>query len=85
MADVVQGRLDEAAADLIVAKTHVETALPDRRHLQAAIASAKRRGRGYHFEADPVLVDAAGASRRISLLGRRTLAVSPRSPGLRRR
>ena len=54
MADVV-GRPDEAAADLIVARTHGETAPPDRRHLQAAIASAKRRGRGYHLEADPIL------------------------------
>jgi hypothetical protein len=45
MADVVQERVDEAAADLVVAETHVETAPPDRRrHLQVAIAPAKRRG-----------------------------------------
>jgi hypothetical protein len=31
MADVVQERVDEAAADLVVAGTHVETAPPDRR------------------------------------------------------
>jgi len=38
MADVVQGHLDEAAADLVVAETYVETAPPDRRrHLQVAI------------------------------------------------
>jgi hypothetical protein len=29
MADVVQERVDEAAADLVVAETHVETAPPD--------------------------------------------------------
>jgi LuxR family transcriptional regulator, maltose regulon positive regulatory protein len=48
--DVVQGRLDEAAAHLAVAETYVETAPPDRqRRLQVAIASlklslARRRG-----------------------------------------
>jgi LuxR family maltose regulon positive regulatory protein len=50
--DLVQGRLDEAAAHLAVAETYAETAPPDRQHrLQAAIASlrlslARRRG---HF------------------------------------
>ncbi len=50
--DLVQGRLDEAAAHLAVAGTHAETAPPDRqRHLRVAIASlrlslARRRG---HF------------------------------------
>jgi LuxR family maltose regulon positive regulatory protein len=48
--DVVQGRLDEAAAHLVVAETYAETAPPDRqRRLQMAIASlklslARRRG-----------------------------------------
>ena len=48
--DVVQGRLDEAAAHLVVAETYAETAPPDRqRRLQLAIASlklslARRRG-----------------------------------------
>ena len=48
--DLVQGRLDEAAAHLAVAETYVETAPPDRqRRLQVAIASlklslARRRG-----------------------------------------
>jgi LuxR family transcriptional regulator, maltose regulon positive regulatory protein len=48
--DLVQGRLDEAAAHLAVAETHVETAPPDRqRRLRVAIASlklslARRRG-----------------------------------------
>jgi len=37
--------VDEAAAGLVVAGTHAETAPPDRRrHLQVAIASAKQRG-----------------------------------------
>ena len=50
MADVVQGRLDEAAAYLAVAETYAETAPPDRqRRLRVAIASlklslARRRG-----------------------------------------
>ncbi len=50
--DVVQGRLDEAAAHLAVAETYAETARPDRqRRLEVAIASlklslARRRG---HF------------------------------------
>jgi LuxR family transcriptional regulator, maltose regulon positive regulatory protein len=50
--DLVQGRLDEAAAHLAVAETYTETAPPDRqRRLQVAIASlklslARRRG---HF------------------------------------
>jgi LuxR family transcriptional regulator, maltose regulon positive regulatory protein len=50
--DLVQGRLDEAAAHLAVAETHVETAPPDRqRRLRVAFASlklslARRRG---HF------------------------------------
>ena len=50
--DLVQGRLDEAAAHLAVAETYAETAPPDRqRRLQVAIASlrlwlARRRG---HF------------------------------------
>jgi len=49
--DLVQGRLDEAAAHLAVAETYAETAPPDRqRRLQVAIASlklslARRRGR----------------------------------------
>src|SRR5206468_8893430 len=49
--DLVQGRLDEAAAHLAVAETYVETAPPDRqRRLQVAIAAlklslARRRGR----------------------------------------
>src|SRR6266542_3456267 len=48
--DLVQGRLDEAAAYLAVAETHAETAPPDRqRRLRVAIASlqlslARRRG-----------------------------------------
>jgi len=48
--DLVQGRLDEAAAHLAVAETHVETAPPDRqRRLRVVIASlklslARRRG-----------------------------------------
>ncbi len=48
--DLVEGRLDEAAAHLAVAQTHVETTPPDRRRrLQVAIASlrlwlARRRG-----------------------------------------
>jgi len=48
--DLVQGRLDEAAAHLAVAETYAETAPPDRRRrLQVAIASlklslARRRG-----------------------------------------
>jgi LuxR family maltose regulon positive regulatory protein len=50
--DLVQGRLDEAAAHLAVAETYAGTAPPDRQHrLQVAIASlkltlARRRG---HF------------------------------------
>jgi LuxR family transcriptional regulator, maltose regulon positive regulatory protein len=50
--DLVQGRLDEAAAHLAVAETYAETAPPDRqRRLQVAVASlklslARRRG---HF------------------------------------
>jgi LuxR family transcriptional regulator, maltose regulon positive regulatory protein len=49
--DLVQGRLDEAAAHLAVAEAHVEKAPPDRRRrLRVAIASlklslARRRGR----------------------------------------
>ena len=49
-ADLVQGRLDEAAAHLAVAESHAETAPPDRRRrLRLAIASlklglARRRG-----------------------------------------
>jgi LuxR family maltose regulon positive regulatory protein len=40
--DLVQGRLDEAAAHLAVARAYAETAPPDRRRrLQAAIASLK--------------------------------------------
>jgi LuxR family transcriptional regulator, maltose regulon positive regulatory protein len=40
--DLVQGRLDEAAAHLAVAQAHVETTSPDRRHrLRVAIASLK--------------------------------------------
>jgi LuxR family transcriptional regulator, maltose regulon positive regulatory protein len=48
--DIVQGRLDEAAAHLAVAEAHVETTPPDRqRRLRVAIASlklslARRRG-----------------------------------------
>jgi len=48
--DLVQGRLDEAAAHLAVAETHAETTPPDRqRRLRVAIASlklslARRRG-----------------------------------------
>jgi len=48
--DLAQGRLDEAAAYLVVAETYAETAPPDRqRRLQVAIASlklslARRRG-----------------------------------------
>ncbi len=48
--DLVQGRLDEAAAYLVVAETHAETTPPDRqRRLRVAIASlklslARRRG-----------------------------------------
>jgi len=48
--DLVQGRLDQAAAHLAVAETHAETAPPDRqRRLRVAIASlqlslARRRG-----------------------------------------
>jgi LuxR family maltose regulon positive regulatory protein len=48
--DLVQGRLDEAAAHLAVAETYVRTAPPDRQHrLQVTIASlklslARRRG-----------------------------------------
>ena len=50
MGDLVQGRLDEAAAHLAVAEAHAETAPPDRRRrLRVAIASlklslARRRG-----------------------------------------
>ena len=49
--DLVQGRLDEAAAHLAVAETYTGTAPPDRQHrLRVAIASlqlslARRRGR----------------------------------------
>jgi len=49
-ADVIQGRLDEAAAHLAVAQAHAGTAPPDRQHrLQVTIASlklslARRRG-----------------------------------------
>src|SRR5207244_3337497 len=40
--DLVQGRLDEAAAHLAVAGSHVETTPPDRqRRLRVAIASLK--------------------------------------------
>ncbi len=48
--DLVQGRLDEAAAHLAIAETYAETAPPDRQHrLRVAIASlklslARRRG-----------------------------------------
>ena len=48
--DLLQGRLDEAAAHLVVAEAHVETTPPDRqRRLQVAIAAlklslARRRG-----------------------------------------
>ena len=48
--DLLQGRLDEAAAHLAVAETHAETAPPDRqRRLRVAVASlklslARRRG-----------------------------------------
>src|SRR5690348_12111201 len=48
--DLVQGRLDEAAAHLTVAETYVETVSPDRRRrVRVAIASlklslARRRG-----------------------------------------
>ena len=60
MADVVQGHLDEAAADLVVAETYVETAPPDRRrHLQVAMRRAKRRGRRYHLEAGQALTGLA--------------------------
>ncbi|HEV2239729.1 MAG TPA: LuxR C-terminal-related transcriptional regulator, partial [Streptosporangiaceae bacterium] len=49
--DLVQGRLDEAAAHLAVAETHVETTPPDRQRRQrVAIASLKlslARRRGY--------------------------------------
>jgi LuxR family transcriptional regulator, maltose regulon positive regulatory protein len=50
MVDLVQGRLDQAAAHLAVAETYAETAPPDRRRrLQVAVASlqlslARRRG-----------------------------------------
>ena len=50
MGDLAHGRLDEAAAHLTVAKAHVQTTPPDRRHrLGVAIASlqlalARRRG-----------------------------------------
>ena len=50
MGDLDRGRLDDAAAHLAVAETHVQTALPDRqRRLEVAIASlrlslARRRG-----------------------------------------
>jgi LuxR family maltose regulon positive regulatory protein len=50
MGDLVQGRLDEAAAHLVVAEAHAETAQADRqRRLRVAIASlklslARRRG-----------------------------------------
>ena len=50
MGDLVQGRLDEAAAHLAVAETYAETAPPDRqRRLRVAVASlqlslARRRG-----------------------------------------
>src|SRR6266542_78579 len=50
MGDLVQGRLDEAAAHLAVAETHVRTTPPDRRRrLGVAVASlqlalARRRG-----------------------------------------
>ena len=51
MGDLDQGRLDEAAAHLAVAETHVQTALPDRqRRLRVAIAALKlslARRRGY--------------------------------------
>ena len=60
MADVVQGHLDEAAADLVVAETYVE-----RRH-QTADATfrwrsrrAKQRGRRYHLEAGQALTGLA--------------------------
>jgi LuxR family maltose regulon positive regulatory protein len=48
--DLARGRLDEAAAHLAVAETHIDTAPPDRRHrLRVTIASlklslARRRG-----------------------------------------
>jgi LuxR family transcriptional regulator, maltose regulon positive regulatory protein len=66
MGDIDQGRLDEAAAHLAVAETHVQTALPDRqRRLRVAIAALKlslARRRGHlagvleqvRFLADPV-------------------------------
>jgi LuxR family maltose regulon positive regulatory protein len=50
MGDLAQGRLDEAAAHLVVAEAHVRTLPPDRRRrLQVAVASlqlslARRRG-----------------------------------------
>jgi LuxR family maltose regulon positive regulatory protein len=50
MGDLAQGRLEEAAAHLVIAEAHAETAPPDRRHrLRVAIASlelslARRRG-----------------------------------------
>jgi len=79
MADVVQERVDEAAADLVVAETHVE-----RRH-QIADATFRWRSRrpsgvgaDVAVEADPDLAGAASASRRVSLLKRRTPAVSLR-------
>lgn len=55
----------------LVAETHIETAPPDRRrHLQVAIASGQGVGADATVEADPVLVGAVGASRRVSLLRR---------------
>ena len=67
MADVVQGHLDEAAADLVVAETYVETAPPDRRrHLQVAMRRAKRPGRRYHLEAGQALTGLAQTNTQIT-------------------
>ena len=79
MADVVQERLDEAAADLVVAETHVETTPPDcRHHLQVAIAWGQAAWPQMPpSKLTPLLVGAVGASRRVSLLRRRAPAVSP--------
>jgi LuxR family maltose regulon positive regulatory protein len=82
--DLVQGRLDEAAAHLAVAETYAETAPPDRqRRLRVAIASLKlslARRRGHlagvieqvRFLASPV----AGQSDEDIALGRDLRAVA---------
>ena len=90
--DLVQGRLDEAAAHLAVAETYAETAPPDRqRRLRVAIASLKlslARRRGHlagvieqaRFLASPV----TGQSDEDIALGQRPARGGADEPGDRR-